>query len=240
MPIVIDGVDDTATAMNRSGLPQQALYMAQALAIFPAFLRGVYLGYEGLGEEAAATLKEFHHASFNKAQLLAKISELSQELCEICDLDYEIWQNRKPDNFIKELSKAFNRADETQRNNIIALTERYQKEVEEELEAPKASDVIAGYFGWTAMISMMTSVAAYEFQAVAIVCGGIKGITKSVNPDKLPLISQIGSHLGLVGQRLMVLYASHKTVNEYQEWSAISKELEQFGQAKNKQKMFRI
>ncbi len=233
LPIVIDGADDTANALNSSGLPQQALYLAQALAIFPFFLRGVHLGYEGLGEEAQEIHDQFNQSRSRKFELANKIENYRKELCKLCDINYSETNDDTPEEFINKISVKFSTKDLTAQNQIIALYQQYLQEVEEEFAAPKLVDVMAAYCGWVAMISMMSSVAAYEFQALANIGGGIANITKTINNDKLPLISQIGSNLGLAGQCLMVLYASHKTVNEFKDWQEVEAELQEFSEAKN-------
>jgi len=78
--IIIDGADDTANALNNTGLPQQTISLLQGLLIFPAFLKGVHLGYEGLGEEAKETYEEYQERFVKIQQLKVKLEEFKNIL----------------------------------------------------------------------------------------------------------------------------------------------------------------
>lgn len=240
LKIIIDGADDTANALNNSGLPQRTAALLQGLLIFPIFLKGVHMGYEALGDEAKETKEEFHESDLKKIEFLVKLDSFKKELCEICGIPFNVEshinssQEEAPEKFLKRLSTSLKnlKDDPDKSNKIIALALEYQREVEEEPEMPEVLDVLAAYTGWTAMTLMMTSVVTYEAQALVNIFGGIKNITQD-SDSELSLFSQVGNSFAFGGQVLMTLYAAYKTAEEGKAWKEVEQELEELKNAKN-------
>jgi hypothetical protein len=229
--IVIDGADDTANAMNNTGLPQQTIALIQGLVIFPLFLKGVHLGYEGLGEEAKETADEFQESHIKRAEIEVKLEKFKQDLCEKCSIDYDSIKTHAPQKFLKIIARELTKTtDLAVKNQIAELALKYQQEVEIEFKAPEIKDVLAAHCGWLAMTAMMTSVGVYEAQAVVNIFGGIDKITTGV---ETPLLSFIGNSFGFAGQSLMTIYAFHKMIDERKEWKEAEAELEKFRNAKD-------
>ncbi len=232
--IVIDGADDTANAMNNTGLPQQTVALIQGLVIFPLFLKGVHLGYEGLGEEAKETYDEYNATHIKRAEIETKLEQFKRNLCEKCKIDFDQIKDDAPNKFLKKVAAALHQIDsEIVKNEIIDLAANYQKEMEADLGAPEIKDVLAAHCGWLAMTAMMTSVAFYEAQAVFNIFGGIDKITTGSNGTEGTLFSTIGNSFGFAGQSLMAIYAFHKMIDERKEWKEAEAELEKFRDAKD-------
>ncbi len=232
--IVIDGADDTANALNNTGLPQQTIALIQGLLIFPLFLKGVHLGYEGLGEEAKETSDEFQESHLKRAEIEVKLEQFKRDLCDICAIDYDSVKTYSPQKFLKIVAGKLAQIDDlVVKNRIAKIALQYQQEVEIEFDAPEIKDVLAAHCGWLAMTAMMTSVAVYEAQAVINIFGGINKLTIGANGTEGTLFSTIGNSFGFAGQSLMTIYAFHKMIDERKEWREAEAELQKFRGAKD-------
>lgn len=260
--IVIDGADDTASALNNTGLPQQTIALLQGLLIFPVFLKGVHLGYSGMRDDAKEAVEEYEKSNYKKAKIDFELKEFRKKICEICDINF-FDEEENPSILLHKVAlelvkirKNPNLSDEAKAekiDQIIEISDEYQRKLEEDPEITEIQDVLAAYTGWAAMTSMMTSIAAYELQAVMNIFGGVENVStkpmgkssplfgkESLPPSDisqrvkdLPALSQVASYFGFAGQLMMSAYALHKAYEEGKEWAAVEEDLKQFAQAEN-------
>jgi hypothetical protein len=239
--VIIDGADDVAVAMNNAGLPQQTITLIQALLVFPIFLRGVYIGYEGMSSEAKETHENYQMSQFKKTKIEVELENFKKELCELCDLDYEALKEQSPQHLIREIGASLVKTKndswlsgaqkDEELSQIVVLSNLYQGRIAAEFEAPEMKDVLVAYAGYLAMASMMSSVLSYKSQAfINLIFGEIKGFTTSSGKEP-SFFARAGTNFGFVGQIFMMFYATYKTVSEHKEWQEVEAELKQFESA---------
>lgn len=252
--IIIDGADDTANAMTNTGLPQQTANILQAFLIFPAFLKGVSLGVDGVGDEANEALEEHRDVQNKITDFKVKIEEILKEICSLCKIYNPERYINDPENFLEKITLFLNNASQKEKTELIKAINEFQIELENQItheDNDSLRQVLMTRIGHFAMISMATSVGVYNVQALLNSFGlAQEGITtNTLDSSKVSiakqfgstlgefpqssLFSQIGNSCGFAGQIMMVFYALHKTYEERKEWLEVEEELSGFKDSKN-------
>ena len=237
LKIVIDGFDDTANALNASGLPQKTIDIIQGTLLFPAFLSAVHIGVAGLTGERQETTEALSEIQEKIYDIEEKIKNLRDKVLEN-NLNAIVVQSD-----LHNISQAKDELTELLFKHpqiITAVREKLEEEkaeLEEEASDTK-KDKIAAITGQIAMFNMFGSVAAFEVGAIANIFGGIDKFSKGLDGTRgfaghllgnrgavespyegppIGAIHGVANMTAFLGQSLMTAYAAYKSYAAFKE-----------------------
>lgn len=238
-PIIIDGADDAANALNNTGLSQEAEALMQSIGIFPLFLRGVLLGVQGLQGEFEESLAAFKNGP-GLLLLQEEMKKTQKEIAQKLGLDASKVDSGDYDescHFIKDIAQKLKNSDDAKKLEITALIHQYETNIAEIAEENSDfTEVLTNLAGYVAMQSMFSAVLAFQIQASANLAGGSDTLDNTfvkTFTDKLTVLDFTGGTLGVVGQGLMTFFASMKAREESQEVDEIQAEINELKKCKD-------
>ena len=220
--IIIDGGDDTATALTSSGLPQKTALALQSFLIFPAFLSMVNIGVQGLlgeSEDTKDELAEIEEKIFNCAD---KISGLKASTEQIRKLVKDGKKRKLTSEEKKELSEKVQECYEA----VNELKEQIEEKSKQIFENKAANT------GYVAMLNMFSAVTAYQISAFTKFVDSFQSTPSTVAEDIAHVFDIVGKSTAGVGQVLMTCFATAKSYSAYQDLQETNEDLENIKNSK--------